>query len=325
MSSHGNYKVAQRSFAASPALVPFRVCGGERSEGVIEERERAWLLYMGVKMTALHVDDFGGTGEPLLFIHGWGMHSGMWGEVLAQLAKRYRVLAVDLPGHGFSAVSGKWQVASGKTENPHILHSPLSTLHIDSIVDQLAAQFSGPLTVCGWSLGGQIALRWAVRDPVRIKRLVLVSSTPCFSGRDDWLCAMDAPTLAAFSDAMQQNYLQTLRRFLSLQVRGSEQEREMLTVLRGSLLARGEPDMAALQAGLEILRDSDQRADLPQIKQPTLLIAGSRDTLTPVDAMQYLADSMPHARLATIEGAAHVPFLSHTDLFVEHVVGFLDE
>lgn len=254
----------------------------------------------------LHVDDFGGTGETLLFIHGWGMHSGMWGEVLPQLAKHYRVLAVDLPGHGYSRMQD-------------------AAISLDTIVDQLSAQFTEALTVCGWSLGGQIALRWAQRDPLTVKRLVLASSTPCFSRRDDWLCAMDAPTLAAFSDAMQQNYLQTLRRFLSLQVRGSEHEREMLAVLRGSLLARGEPDRAALQAGLDILRDSDQRGALPQIKQQTLLIAGSRDTLTPVAAMQYLADGMPNARLVAIEGAAHAPFLSHPDLFVEHVVGFLHE
>lgn len=57
-------------------------------------------------MTAMHVDSYAGadaSGAPLLLIHGWGMHGGMWGGVAEKLAKHFNVLAVDLPGHGFSA------------------------------------------------------------------------------------------------------------------------------------------------------------------------------------------------------------------------------
>jgi pimeloyl-[acyl-carrier protein] methyl ester esterase len=270
----------------------------------------------------LHVDSYG-SGAPLLFIHGWGMHGGMWGGVLERLAQRHRVMAVDLPGHGHSAGSGKWQVVSG-TE-PHTHHSPLTTYSLDALVDQLAEQFTGPLTVCGWSLGGQVALRWALRYPQQVERLVLVSSTPCFMQQTGWSSAMAADTLAAFSSALQQDYLPTLRRFLALQVRGSEGERELLLTLRHSLLSRGEPDRAALQSGLEILRDCDLRAALPEVVQPALVIAGERDTLTPLPASHYLAAQMPNARLATIRGAAHAPFLSHPDIFVEQLVSFLHE
>ncbi|MDO9052347.1 MAG: pimeloyl-ACP methyl ester esterase BioH [Gallionella sp.] len=269
----------------------------------------------------LHVET-SGEGAPLLLIHGWGMHGGMWGGVTEQLAQHFQVLAVDLPGHGHSAGSGKWPVVSAE---PHTHHSPLTTRYLDSIVDQLAEQFSdiGPLTVCGWSLGGQVALRWALRYPQQVNRLVLVSSTPCFVQQTDWPCAMAADTLAAFSASLQQDYLPTLRRFLALQVRGSEQERELLVTLRHSLLSRGEPDLAALQSGLEILRDCDLRVVLPEVVQPALVIAGERDTLTPLPASHYLAAQMPNARLATIRGAAHAPFLSHPDIFVKQLVGFL--
>ena len=264
-------------------------------------------------MTALHVDDLGGCGAPLLFIHGWGMHGGMWGGVLEELATKYRVLAVDLPGHGYSRIEDAGLRIQSRTSA------------LDAIVDQLAAQFSdiGPLTVCGWSLGGQVALRWAMRHPEQVSRLVLVSSTPCFVQREGWPCAMAAATLAAFSEALQQNYLQTLRRFLSLQLRGSEQERELLAVLRSNLLGRGEPDLAALQTGLTILRDCDLRDVLADVRQPALVIAGERDTLTPLPASQYLAERLPDARLVAIKGAAHAPFLSHPDEFVEQLVGYL--
>ena len=263
---------------------------------------------------SLHVETQG-SGAPLLLIHGWGMHGGMWGGVAERLAEHFRVLAVDLPGHGFSAGRGSSRHDGDVGMNPD--------LHIDTIVDELAAQFSEPLSVCGWSLGGQIALRWALRHPQQIDRLVLVASTPCFVRRPGWECGMAQETLAGFAAALQQDYALTLRRFLALQVRGSERERELLAALRGALSSRGEPDMRALQAGLEILRDCDLRDALPDIRQPALVVCGERDTLAPPEASHYLAVQLPDARLAEIKGAAHAPFLSHPEIFVECVCDFL--
>ncbi|MDD2914312.1 MAG: pimeloyl-ACP methyl ester esterase BioH [Gallionella sp.] len=265
-------------------------------------------------MTALHVDSYG-SGAPLLLIHGWGMHGGMWGNVVKRLAEHCRVLAVDLPGHGFSVGRDLSRHSGDIGMNPDLL--------MDRIVDQLSAQFSEPLTVCGWSLGGQIALRWAMRHSEQVERLVLVASTPRFVLRADWPCAMAAETLAEFAAALRQNYALTLRRFLALQVRGSEHERELLATLRDALSSRGEPDLAALQSGLDILRDCDLRHALPDIRQAALVICGERDTLTPPQASHYLAEQMPNARLATIGGAAHAPFLSHPDEFMKHVTSFL--
>lgn len=257
---------------------------------------------------SLHVEEFG-SGEPLLLIHGWGMHGGMWGSAAERLARDFRVIAVDLPGHGRS---------------PGIVDGgPGSAL--DSIVDALRARFDEPLNLCGWSLGGQVALRWAQLHPQQVKRLALVASTPCFVRRAGWDCAMAEQTLAEFAAALEQNYGLTLRRFLALQVRGSENERELLAALRNALFSRGEPELAALRSGLDVLRDCDLREALAQIVQPVLVIAGERDTLTPPDASRHLAERMPQSRLALVEGAAHAPFLSHTDSFVACIKDFLEE
>jgi len=61
------------------------------------------------------------------------------------------------------------------------------------------------------------------------------------------------------------------------------------------------------------------------IKQETLVIAGQRDKLTPPEASYYLEQVIPNARLVEIEGSAHTPFLSHPDIFIEHVKRFLHE
>jgi len=253
---------------------------------------------------SLHVESQGG-GAPLLLIHGWGMHSGIWDQVAAQLAGSHRVHRADLPGHGGSGSCIPYD--------------------LDGVVQQLAAQFNEPLTVVGWSLGGQLALRWAQLHPAQVKKLVLVATTPCFVQKENWSSAMAADTLQEFAASLLQNHAQTLRRFLALQVRGSEHERELLVDLRARLFAKGEPDIAALRGGLEILRDTDLRAQLSNIMPSTLVIAGERDTLTPKAASEALAQALPKARLAVVQGAAHAPFLSHPQIFMQHLTSFLDE
>jgi pimeloyl-[acyl-carrier protein] methyl ester esterase len=136
---------------------------------------------------------------------------------------------------------------------------------------------------------------------------------------------MAGEVLAKFSAELEQNHAATLRRFIALQLRGSENERELLAQLRGSLFSRGEPDMGSLRAGLAILRDADLRDELKQIRQSTLIIAGERDKLTPPEASYYLAQAMPSARVIEVAGAAHAPFLSHPEIFVEQVKSFLHE
>jgi pimeloyl-[acyl-carrier protein] methyl ester esterase len=270
-------------------------------------------------MAALHVDHYesAGSGPPLLLIHGWGMHGGMWKSVAERLAQHFNVYAVDLPGHGYS--TERIEDRGSRIEEPKFQYS------LDLIVDQLSAQFDESFTVCGWSLGGQVALRWALRHPQQVERLVMVASTPCFVRLDDWKYALSVEILEEFAVNLQHHYSLTLKRFLSLQVRGSEQEREMLAVLRDDLFSRGEPDLNALQAGLEILRHSDQRSALPDVQQPVLVLAGERDTLIPQQASQYLASQIPNGRLAMIKGAAHAPFLSHPNEFIKHLVDFLGD
>jgi pimeloyl-[acyl-carrier protein] methyl ester esterase len=262
---------------------------------------------------SLHVESHG-SGAPLVLIHGWGMHGGIWDNVVAQLAQDFRVHCVDLPGHGYSS--------RDKGQDTPFSHSPYP-LTLDAIVDELSAQFDEPLNVCGWSLGGLVALRWAQLAPQQVRRLVLVASTPCFAEREGWLFGMAAASLRQFAAELELDHAATLRRFLALQLRGSANERALLADMRSRLFSRGEPDVKALRGGLEILRDADLRNELASICQPALLIAGERDKLTPPAASFYMAQSLPDARVVEIAGAAHAPFLSHPEIFVEQIMDFL--
>jgi pimeloyl-[acyl-carrier protein] methyl ester esterase len=254
----------------------------------------------------LHVE-VTGRGEPLLLLHGWGMHGGVWQEVAEPLANAFRVCAVDLPGHGYSVDHG----------------SGGARFTLDAVTDALSASFQERVSVLGWSLGGIIAQHWALRHPDQVARLILVASTPCFARRADWDHGMPQETLGQFAADFEHDFMATLRRFLALQVRGAEGERETLAALRARLFSRGEPDPAALRQGLAILRDADLRGNLGRLAQPALVIGGDRDRLTPPQASRYLAQAMPNAHLVEIAGAAHAPFLSHRDAFLGALRDFM--
>mgnify|MGYP001289020621 CR=1 FL=1 len=88
-----------------------------------------------------------------------------------------------------------------------------------------------------------------------------------------------------------------------------------LRQLRDLVFRYGEPKLNALQAGLAILRDADLRPMLAGVSQPALLIAGARDTLAPLSAQEYMAAHLAQAKLQVIPGAAHAPFLTHSQEF----------
>ena len=83
------------------------------------------------------------------------------------------------------------------------------------------------------------------------------------------------------------------------------------------------PEVKSLQLGLDILLNNDLRDDIKKINHQTLLIAGDMDRLTPKSASMWLEEHLKEARLTVIQGASHIPFLSHPDDFFDHLDKFL--
>ena len=255
---------------------------------------------------SLHVESHG-RGADLVMVHGWGMHSGIWGGCVGRLAKRYRVTLVDLPGHG---------------------RSPWSPAAMDSL-RSLAAAVSGevpaPAVWLGWSLGGLVALQAAADLPQRMTGLVLVATNASFVRRPGWRWGQTRAILNGFAADLSRDYRGVLRRFLALQARGSEAAHHQLRLLRERLFLHGEPDPEALRAGLGLLTRSDLRDRLPSIDRPTLLVAGENDALVPPQAAVGLAAQLPDGRLERFANAGHAPFLSDPERFCSVVESFIDE
>ena len=258
---------------------------------------------------SVHVESVG-AGRPLVMLHGWGMHSGLWSPFLPRLIERYRLHLVDLPGHGYSGP----------------MAPPLSLQGLAEAVELAIAEMlgPGPVTALGWSLGGQVALEWARLHPRRVGALLLMSTTPSFIQRPDWPHAMTEATLMQFGEALRVAYRPALQRFVSLQAQGCEHARDTLASMRSQLFARGEPLPQALRDTILLLASTDLRSMIRSIPQPALVIAGDRDTLAPAAASRCLASALPNASLVVIPGAAHAPFLSHPDAVIAALDAFTD-
>ncbi len=246
-----------------------------------------------------------GRGPDLVLVHGWGMHGGIFAPLVPALSQRARLHLVDLPGHGYSAGSGR-------------------RLDLDATIDQAFATLPRAVWL-GWSLGGLVALEAARRDPSRVAALVPIATSPRFTRAPDWPHAVETEVFASFARELGGDYRRTLERFLALECHGSDRARLELKTLRAAVFAHGQPDAAALADGLAILAGTDLRAALPTLAMPAVWIAGARDLLVPPAALERASAAMPDARHVTIAGGGHAPFIGHPDAVLDAVETLLDE
>jgi pimeloyl-[acyl-carrier protein] methyl ester esterase len=244
-----------------------------------------------------------GKGQPLVLIHGWGMHGGIWQSLIKRLSKEYMLYVVDLPGMG---------------KSPSI-----EPYHLYRLAEEVAEVIPGVSDILGWSLGGLVAQSIAVSQPDRVKRLILVGSTPCFIEKEDWQAGIRRDYFMEFSQNLEADYQRTMIKFLTLQCMKAKDARETIRLLRQSFESKPMPSQKILREGLHILLESDLREESINIRKPTLCIHGDRDTLAPVQAAHWMAQQLPKGILRVISGAAHAPFLSHSEEFIEALDQFL--
>jgi pimeloyl-[acyl-carrier protein] methyl ester esterase len=194
-------------------------------------------------------------------LHGWAMHSALFRD-LADALPEADWRGIDLPGHGLNR-DRPWPNDSA------------------ALVASLVHDLPEGSWLMGWSLGGLLAMQAALEYPKRFAGLVLISATPCFIAREHWPDGVEAGLLKAMALELGADPEVVVNRFLALEIHGSAHPRDELKRLKSLALQHGQPDKAALLAGLKHLADTDLSSRLAEIECPVLLLGGRRDKLVP--------------------------------------------
>ncbi len=241
----------------------------------------------------------------IALVHGWGMNPRVFDALAMRMEPTFDVRIPSLPGHAGRAL--------------------LPNNSLQHWAADLIGQLPAHSTLLGWSLGGQVAMRAALDYPDTIARLIVVASTPKFVTSEGWALGMALSDLQAFGAALQNDPEATLMRFMGLQTRGVADQKTLLLQLREAMSACPPATPDALLQGLALLLDTDLRTELPRLVQPTLVLHGALDTLTPRSAGKWLADTLPNARHVEFERAAHAPHLSHAEAVATAIERFVDD
>ena len=271
-----------------------------------------WLRVGSMRISYVDVGD----GPVVLLIHGLGHSTHGWRKNFAPLAADgYRVMAVDLPGFGYS-------------DNPGDLTLEQYTDFIRDWLDLHCLEWAA---VVGNSLGGLIAASFAARHPERLRALVLADAAG-FGSRLSWPLRLATLAPSALVTRRTGPSARQVRRALKLvyhdAVRIEDEEVERireLAVLPGNRdtfvrIGRGG---AGLFKGM---RPALGLGDLPvEIIVPTLVLWGRNDRVVPVSHAQKVIAACRDAELTIFENCGHCPMMEVPDQFNERVSRFLNE
>lgn len=257
-----------------------------------------------------YVDVGEGEGPPVVLLHGFGGCWQNWLTTVPRVARSRRVVAIDLPAFGASAV-------------PRDVPTPS---YYARVVDALCEELGlGRVVLVGNSLGGLVATIVAGRFPSRVDRLVLVAAV---GGEHVARVALDAgPKILA---------LQADRLLRRTPLRSREHPLATLVhdptslapaLLRAALLpGAGKPGLplAAIGIGLQGARHANLDGLLRRIAAPTLLVWGREDRLVPVRTAETFASRIADVRLVVLDETGHVPQLERPRVFNDLLLEFAE-
>lgn len=252
--------------------------------------------------------DVEGEGEHLLFIHGWGVDKRIWRQQSKFFSRYYRVMTVDLPGHGKSG----WKKIS-----------------LDVMVRDLMAilqqwQF-GAANIIGSSLGGLVALKLYAMFPQAVKRLIFVGSMPKFSRAADYPHGLDVAKMRKLGRQLKTDYPSIVNVFFRSLFTQEERETRRFKWLQKFKSNDEIPMQTALTEYLDILEEEDLREVLKNVHVPMQFINGREDEICTSKTVAFLQEVSPQARFDFFEKCGHFPFLSKPHEFNQIVEEFLKE
>lgn len=239
-----------------------------------------------------------GSGVPLVLLHGIGDSAADWQEVVPFLARRYRVYAPDLPGHG-------------RSTKTLAQYTPAALTH--AVIAWLDALDLPQVFLVGHSLGGLLALQMALAAPTRVPALALMASGGLGRAINPLLCMLATPFYGEVAAAWGQTFPGRMQRlWVRIPLLFAHPGNAPAWWRREQEQLAGQPGF--LEANLAILRTivdwRGQRVvlldQLPDLAMPTLLVWGTEDHVLPVSQARAALNRLPQGQMELVAGGGHL-------------------
>jgi sigma-B regulation protein RsbQ len=246
--------------------------------------------------------------RPIVFAHGFGCDQTMWRLVAPRFADSHRVVTFDFVGFGGSDVRAHDPVRYGSLDG--------YTLDVLEILDGLGL---ADVIYVGHSVAAMIGVLAAIRAPDRIGALVLVGPSPRYIDDDGYVGGFTAEDIDGLLVSLESNYLGWSGAMAPV-IMGNPERPELGEELTNSF-CRTDPAIARSFARVTFL--SDNRADLPLVSAPTLVLQCSDDVIAQDAVGNYVHERIAGSTLVHLDAVGHCPHLSSPDETVAAIRAFI--
>lgn len=246
-----------------------------------------------------------GSGTPLMFLHAFPLNRSMWGDQVTALAHRFRVITMDLRGHGES--------------DALLWHFSLEQYADDvaALINQLSIDRA---VLIGLSMGGYIAFAFYRKYPDRVRALVLADTRAAADTVES-----RAGRVALAQTAFRHGAGAVADLMLPKLLGATSLERRADLAAKVRHIISGNDICGMIVDSMAMADRPDSRSLLPTITVPTMVLVGEEDHTTPLTEAQAMAAGIPGTKLVVIPGAGHLSNLEQPEAFNEALHRFLEE
>ncbi len=257
-----------------------------------------------------HVHVVGAGTQTILFCNGFGCSQHIWRYVSAPLTSRYRVVLFDHVGSGDSDRSAyepqKYSTLAGYAQD---LIEICQTLDLRDVV------------VVAHSVGATIAMLAAIQAPEYFAKAIMIGPSPCYINQPGYYGGTSREDMTQLLDLMDLDYDSWANMFAGLLI-GSGRPASLGEELAG-YFCNTDSTIAKRFARIAFL--ADNRAEVPQLQLPTLLLQCADDAVVPTEVAEYMLATLPHATLVILKATGHCPHLSAPLEILAAIAPFLAE
>jgi sigma-B regulation protein RsbQ len=247
-------------------------------------------------------------GRPMLFAHGFGCDQNMWRFVVPAFADRYRVVTFDYVGAGGSDPGAYDPVRYGSLDG-----------YATDVLELCGELDLTDVVFVGHSVSAMVGVLAAIREPARFGALVLVGPSPRYLDADGYVGGFSRADIDELLASLDSNYLGWSAAMAPV-IMGNPDRPELGAELTNSF-CRTDPAIARRFARVTFL--SDNRADLPLVPVPCLVLQCSDDVIAPEAVGEYVRRSLPDAELVQLAATGHCPNLSAPAELVAAIEAYL--